>query len=154
MADTAIHDEVETWIREKWLQPRFGREFTKKNARLKSGGEFEFDAVSEDGKVVANISTSSLKTASGNRGSGKINKVRSDIYFLLLAEIAEKRMLVLTESDMYEAWLKQIDRGRVPDSIQIRCVEIPGPLREKLEAAQKNASEEVTPPWNRDSASI
>ena len=146
MASTAIQSEVERWIREEWLRRRFGRSFTKKNVRLKSGGEFEFDAVSDDDKVVANISTSSLRTVSGNRGSGKINKVRSDIYFLLLAEAAEKRVMLLTESDMHEAWLKQIDRGRVPDSIQIRCVEIPNPLREKLEAAQKKASDEVTPP--------
>ena len=145
MASTAIQGEVETWIREKWLRPRFGRRFTKKNVRLKSGGEFEFDGISDDDKVVANISTSSLKTASGNVGAGKIYKVRSDIYFLLLAPCAKKLML-LTDSDMHEAWLKQIDRGRVPDSIQIRCVEIPNPLREKLEAAQKKASKEVTPP--------
>ena len=145
MASTAIQSEVERWIREEWLRRRFGRSFTKKNVRLKSGGEFEFDAVSDDDKVVANISTSSLKTASGNVGAGKIYKVRSDIYFLLLAPCAKKLML-LTDSDMHEAWLKQIDRGRVPDSIQIRCVEIPNPLREKLEAAQKKASKEVTPP--------
>ena len=146
MASTAIQSEVERWIREEWLRRRFGRSFTKKKVRLKSGGEFEFDAVSDDDKVVANISTSSLRTASGNRGSGKIDKVRSDIYFLLLAGAAEKRVMLLTESDMHEAWLKQIDRGRVPDSVQIRCVEIPNPLREKLRCAQKKASDEVTPP--------
>ncbi len=145
MASTLIHDEVETWVREKWLRPRLGREFTKKNLRLTSGGEFEFDAVSADEEIVANISTSSLKTASGNVGAGKIAKVRSDIYFLLLAPCLKKLML-LTDSDMHEAWLRQIDRGRVPDSIQIRCVELPNPLREKLRNAQKNASEEQTSP--------
>ena len=145
MADTAIQSEVEKWIREEWLRRRFDRTFTKKNVRLNTGGEFEFDAVSDDGKVVANISTSSLRTAGGNRGAGKINKVRADISFLLLAEAAEKRVMLLTESDMYEALLRQIDRGRVPDSIQIRCVEIPSPLREKLRSAQKKAADEQAP---------
>lgn len=145
MASSTIPSEVETWIREEWLPQRFRRSFTKKKVRLESGGEFEFDAVSDDDEVVANISTSSLKTASGNVGSGKIHKVRSDIYFLLLAPSAKKLML-LTDSDMHEAWLKQIDYGRVPDSIQIRCVEIPNLLREKLRAAQTRASDEVTRP--------
>ena len=145
MASATIPSEVETWIREEWLPQRFRRSFTKKKVRLESGGEFEFDAVSDDDVVVANISTSSLKTASGNVGAGKIHKVRSDIYFLLLAPCAKKLML-LTDREMHEAWLKQIDYGRVPDSIQIRCVEIPNLLREKLKAAQKNASAEVTPP--------
>ena len=144
MASTTIQGEIEQWIREEWLPARFRRTFEKKKVRLASGGEFEFDAVSDDDEVVVNISTSSQKTASGNPGSGKMHKVRSDIYFLLLAPCAKKLML-LTDSKMHEAWLKQSDYGRVPDAIQIRCVEIPDSLQQKLKTAKKKASAEVTP---------
>lgn len=145
MANTRAQRKVEEWIRKEWLPVRFRRPFHCKPQQipLTSGGAFAFDAVSEDGKVVANVSTSTLKTASGNRGSGKINKVRSDIYFLLLAAGAEKKVMLLTERDMYEAWLEETDHGRVPDSVLIRCVDIPGPLREKLERARRNAIDEM-----------
>ena len=144
MANTAVQHEVETWIRKKWLEPRFGREFKKKNVRLEPGGKFEFDAVSDDGKIVANISTSASKTAGGNPGIGKINKVRSDIYFLLLST-ADRTLMLLTERDMCEWWLRERDNGRVPVCIEFRHVEIPVRLNEKLETSRRKASKEVRP---------
>ena len=81
------------------------------------GGVFDFDAVSDDGKLVANISTSGSKTASGKNAVGKMLKVRSDIYFLFLTK-AERTLVLLTEHDMYEQWLKEVENGRVPSSIE------------------------------------
>jgi len=144
MASTVIQGEVETWIRERWLRERFGQEFTKRNVPLTSGGEFEFDAVSDDGKTVANISTSGPKTAGRNPGSGKINKVRSDIYFLLLST-ADRKLMLLTEGEMCEWWLRERDKGRVPVCIEFRHVDIPEGLNEELEASRRKASCEVTP---------
>jgi len=40
----------------------------------RSGGVFDFDAVSDDGKIVASISTSGSKTATGKYAVGKMNE--------------------------------------------------------------------------------
>ena len=101
MADTSVQVMVEGWVRREWLPHRYGQPFSRGRVDLSSGGVFEFDAVSADGTIIANISTSGLKTATGNYGSGKVQKVRSDIFFLLLAKAARK-VVLLTEPDMYQ----------------------------------------------------
>lgn len=144
MANTEAQRKVEAWIREEWLELRFGCEFKKKKVRLEPGGEFEFDAVSDDGRIVANISTSGSKTARGKPGIGKVNKVRSDIYFLLLST-ADRTLMLLTEPDMYELWLREKDKGRVPVRVEFRHVRIPGDLNQRLKDARGEASREVQP---------
>ena len=147
MARSGAQLEVEQWIRTKWLPGFLGRDFQAKAERipLKSGGFFKFDAVSADGQIVANISTSRYRTTKGKIGSGKMHKVRSDIYFLCLAS-AEEKLMLLTETDMHDAWCKEAHSGRVPDAIEILLVkDIPDDLRENLERARLKASREVTP---------
>ncbi len=123
---------------------RYGQRFSRERIPLTSGGVFDFDAVSADHKTVAVISTSGSKTASGNPGVGKMNKIRSDIYFLLLAS-AERKLVLLTEQDMYARWVKEVENGRVPSSIEFVRVEIPTDLDLKLRASRQEASREVTP---------
>ncbi len=69
------------------------------SARLSSGGVFEFDAVSLNGKIIANISTSRGTNVSGKRAVGKTHKIRSDMFFLLLVP-ADDLSVILTERDM------------------------------------------------------
>ena len=123
---------------------RYGQQFSREGISLTSGGVFHFDAVSADHKVVAAISTSGFKTASGKPGAGKMNNMRSDIYFLFLAS-AERKLVLLTEQDMYARWVKEIENGRVPRSIEFARVEIPAHLDVKLRASRQRASREVTP---------
>jgi hypothetical protein len=63
--------EVEDWVRRNWMPTQYGAKFSRARLRLRSGGVFDFDAVSEDHSIMASISTSG---ASGNQGSGKILK--------------------------------------------------------------------------------
>lgn len=143
MADTRAQVMIEDWVRRKWMPKRYGQRFSRERLELTSGGEFDFDAVSADGTIVANISTSGLKTARGKYGSGKVLKVRSDIFFLLLAR-APRRLMLLTESDMYDRWLSEAEAGRVPHSIEFAHVDIPRVLDLRLKAARESASREVT----------
>ncbi len=71
-----------------------------------------------------------------------MNKIRSDILFLLLAK-ADRKLVVFTERDMYEWWNREDARGRVPGGIEFKLVEIPEDLRAKLEKAQREASREM-----------
>jgi hypothetical protein len=109
--------------------------------KLRSGGVFDFDAVSDDHSIVATISTSASKTAGGKHAVGKILKLRSDMLFLTLVE-AKRRVIVLTEQDMHIQCGKETTGGRVPPEIEFACAPIPEELRSRLVAARLVASRE------------
>lgn len=144
MADTRVQLEAEDWVRRNWMPLHLGSTFRRERLRLRSGGVFDFDAVSADNKIVASISTSGCKTASGKLGVGKMLKIRSDMLFLLLVE-ADRRIIVLTESDMYDQCLREREGGRVPVEIEFVCACLPDELKGKLLEARGLASQEVSP---------
>ncbi len=145
MADTTVQTEVERWVRSNWLFREYGCTFRRDEVNLGCGGVHSFGAVSEDGRIVASILTSSAITPGGKRGAGKLLKIRSDMYFMLLAENVDQRLILFTEPDMLELCEEERARGKVPDSTRFRWVAIPEELRERLEAARRVASREVTP---------
>jgi hypothetical protein len=122
----------------------FGQQFYKERVKLTCGGFFEFDAVSEDKTIVANISTSGARTASGRHAVGKKMKLRSDIYFLLLTK-APRKLIVLCESDMHALCKREYDAGRIPKEIEFLLVSLPAKLAIKLAAARRISSNEVSP---------
>lgn len=144
MADTRAQLEVEDWVRKNWMPVEFGQQFHRERVPLISGGVFDFDAVSADGTIVASISTSGATTSSGKRAVGKLLKIRSDMLFLLLAE-AQRRLVVLTERDMYDLCLSEAKAGRVPEEIEFAHVSIPEGLEGRLKDSRKRASSEVSP---------
>lgn len=144
MANTLVQLEVEDWVRREWMPSKFETKFSRERVRLSSGGVCDFDAVSADGKIVAAISTSGALTASGKYAVGKMLKIRSDMYFLLLAQ-AERRIVVLTERSMYEQCMKEASGGRVPSSIEFVNAIIPNDLDTRLRASRSIASLEVLP---------
>ena len=144
MANTTVQLEVEDWISRNWLPQKFGKRFYRERLRLSPGGLFDFDAVSEDEQIVAVISTSGAKTRRGRAGAGKLMKIRSDVYFLLLIESA-KRVVVFTEKDMFVRFNREQQAGRVPPEIESYQAEIPVELRRRLETARKASIDEVEP---------
>ena len=141
MADTRIQLEVEDWVRRNWMPIHFGTKFTRDRMPLRSGGVFDFDAVSDDHSIVATISTSGSKTSGGKHAVGKILKLRSDMLFLTMVQ-AKRRVVVLTEQDMHRQCEKEVAGGRVPPEIEFVCAEIPDDLRLRLVAARSKASSE------------
>ena len=141
MADTRIQLEVEDWVRRNWMPTQYGMKFSRERLTLRSGGVFDFDAVSADHSIVATISTSGSKTSSGNHGSGKILKLRSDMLFLTMVN-ARLRIIILTEQDMCDQREKEAAGGRVPPEITFICAVIPDDLRKRLIAARTKASGE------------
>ena len=143
MADTSVQRRVADWIVSKWAEPQFGAPCYKRKLALTCGGVYEFGLVCEDKGVVGTISTSKLALPNGKMGVGKVTKVRSDIYFLLLVE-AKRRVVILTDTDMYHWWkTEQDERKRVPESIQFVTLNLPSELRDELESSRKRASDEV-----------
>ncbi len=143
MAQTNVQLEVEDWVRKEWLSGQFGQRFSRERLNLISGGVFDFDAVSGDGKIVASISTSGALTARGKLAVGKVTKIRSDILFLLLVS-CERRVIVLTESTMLQLCQKEMAAGRLPRTVEFLHADIPQGLKNRLAASQRAASREMT----------
>lgn len=144
MADSSFQRQVEQWVRDHCLAERYSQRFSREKVRLSSGGEYSFDAVSADRQIVATISTSGSRTASGKMGAAKLHKIRADLYFLLLAPAA-RRVVVLTEADMMQLCEKERADGRIPQGVELLHAVLPRQLVDALKAARKIASRETTP---------
>lgn len=132
------------------MPSHFGAKFSRERLPLRSGGVFDFDAVSEDSSIVATISTSGSKTSGGKNAVGKILKLRSDMLFLTMVA-AKRRVIVLTEKDMFDQCKKEIAGGRVPQEIEFVCAQIPAELSTRLIAARLKASGESSGTTTLDS---
>jgi hypothetical protein len=141
MADTRVQIEVEDWVRQHWMPTNYGMSFYRERLKIRSGGVFDFDAVSGDKSIVATVSTSGAKTSSGKHAVGKILKIRSDMLFLTMVD-ASRRVVVLTEHDMYEQCLRETGGGRVPPEIEFVYAPLPDELNKRLVAARQKASVE------------
>ena len=141
MEDTRVQLEVEDWVRQQWMPQYFGMNFYRERLKIRSGGVFDFDAVSGDKSIVATISTSGAKTSGGKHAVGKILKIRSDMVFLTMVE-AKHRLVVLTELDMYEQCLREAAGGRVPPEIEFAFAAVHEELNARLVAARQKASVE------------
>ena len=120
MADTKAQVEAEKWIRENELPRVFGQRFLQRSLQLRSKGEFKFDAVSDDNKIVAVISTSGGVTAGGKQGTSKLLKIRSDVYwFLMLESQPDRRILVFTDQAMIDLINEEKKEGEVSGRIRI-----------------------------------
>ena len=119
----------------------FRKEILERTSQASIRGVFDFDAASDDGSIVATISTSGSKTSGMKHAVGKILKLRSDMLFLTMTQ-AERRVIVLSERDMLDQCKKELAGGRVPPEIEFVCAEIPGELRARLVAARLEASGE------------
>jgi hypothetical protein len=123
------------------MPAHFGAKFSRERLRLRSGGVFDFDAMSEDQTLVTTISTSGSKTSGGQNAVGKILKLRSDMLFLTMVE-AQRRVIILTERDMCDQCERKLAAGRFPPEIEFFCAEIPDQLGVRLVAARLKASGE------------
>jgi hypothetical protein len=144
MADTRCQVECEDWIRREWMPAVFGQPFYRERVQLTSGGVFDFDAVSADQTIIASISTSGSRTASGNYATGKMMKLRSDILYLLMTNAA-RRLVILCETDMYERCQRELTAGRLPKEIEFLHAPLPDALAVRLFAARQIGSNEVSP---------
>jgi hypothetical protein len=123
MANTAyLRKVVEEHIRGV-LRERHGVGFSARFLPLRSGGQHEFDAVSDDGYVIASIKSASGLTAGGRRPAGKVKDCTAELYFLSLVD-APTRMLILTTPSFYDIFIKDM-RGKVAEGITVECIPLP-----------------------------
>ncbi len=146
MADTSAQRSAEFWIVSHFLPDHFyGTSFSSKKLSLKWGGQFAFDAVSQDGKIVGLISTSAALTASGKQAMAKFQKLKADALYLLNINSAEQRLMIFTEISMLEHFEKEKMGGRFPPEIMFLHAPLPVDIHSMVLAARHIASTETSP---------
>ena len=144
MADNTVHTEAEKWIREVSLPKKYGQSFRQKNLVVQSRGQIKFDAVSDNGEIVAMICTSAGFMSSGKVATDELMKVRSDaLRFLMLEATPQKRLMIFTDQSMIDVVKDEKKKGRFPSELEILRVKLPPDLAAKVAESQRIASEGV-----------
>jgi hypothetical protein len=88
------------------LRRKFGMKFSLK--RLEHSMNHEFDAVSEDESIIAEVKSNGLnkKTVKGNLLRSAVRDNYSSACLLLLTTIAKKKLLVLTDKNIRDLYTK------------------------------------------------
>jgi len=143
MADTTLLKYVvEPYVR-GILQREYGCPFHCRRLTLSTGGSHEFDAVSEDGQVVASIKAASGRTAGGKNPSGKIKDAEAELYYLTLAP-GRERLLVLTDPEFHDIMVRRLS-GRLASGLALRLIPLPLEMMQQVRKIQEKASAEVSP---------
>lgn len=146
MADTSAHRIAEEWVTSHFLKEKFrGTDFSGRKLTLKWGGQFAFDAVSKDGKIVALVSASPARTANGNVAAGPVRKLKADALYLLHVVGAERLLLIFTEDSLLKTFEKERDSGRFPPEIELLAAPLPKEIQSQVLAARRLASLETSP---------
>lgn len=143
MADTRYYKtHVEPYVRAQ-LAAIHGMPFESRVLMLTTGGTHEFDAVSEDGSIVASIKSLSAKTKRGKRPAARYSTCLAELYFLSLVD-APTRMLVLTTPEWHTMFERYID-GRLARGLSIELIKLAPELQIEVDRHRDVASDEVSP---------
>ena len=124
MADSI--KDIENWIRNEFLLKKYNQAFAKRKLAVQSGGEMEYDAVSEDGKIVCILSTSRGMTAEGKPDADVLSNIREKILWTVsLNEKPEIIAFVYTEKSMGELLKQEKERGRLPKQMKMVQAKMP-----------------------------
>jgi hypothetical protein len=133
MADNKAQIEAVNWIRETYLPKKYGQSFRQKNLELQSRAQAKFDAVSDDGEVVAVISLNVGFTSGGRKNEDELNQTRSAaLRFLMLDYIPKERLMIFTEQSMIDLVKDEKKRDRFPKALKIVKVKLPADLAARV----------------------
>jgi hypothetical protein len=132
---------VEPWIRER-LAERYGQRFAPRVLPLEPGGSHEFDAVSNDGRIVASIKANSGLTSGGNHPTGKVATCLNEVYFLTLVD-AQERLLVLTNPEFYGIFTGRT-AGQVARGVKVELLPLPPDMQRTVDGVTELASKEMS----------
>jgi hypothetical protein len=146
MTNPNAQSEAVDWIRKQYLPKKYGQPFHEKSLELQSKALAKFDAVSEDGEIVAAISMRVGFSPGGRKNEDDLSKTRSDaLRFLMLDYIPKERLMIFTEQSMIDVVKDEKKRDRFPKALKIVKVKLPADLEARIEEAQRTASDEDPP---------
>lgn len=134
MSDTSqLKQDVEEHVR-SWLANRYsGRKFTSSKVGFDGGGRVEFDAVSDDGTIVAAILANRAKTRSGNDNTGGLRKALLDLCQLrLLPARHSAKLMVLTDQEFIKRIEARAKKSVGKGDVQLLYCPLPPPPRSNL----------------------
>ncbi len=125
------------------LEDAFRVPFTSERLVLSTGGDHEFDAVSQDKQVVCSIKTHSGITSGGKNPAAKVQSAVAELYYLSLVD-APTRVLVLTDPQFYSIMKSQIeDKRRLAPGIRLQLMVLPAHIQVQIRSVQDQASREM-----------
>ena len=137
---TAVADHVRDV-----LSARYQTVFRRKRQRLQPGGYHEFDAVSENGRIVAAVKTA---TATGRHPASNMANCLAELYFLSMAP-GRRKILVLTSPEFHEMFRTAM-AGKIPGNVEIMYVPLPADVAERVAAVQRAGTDETQPVLDAD----
>ncbi len=146
MANTSAQKRAAEWVRNNWLNDRFGKPFEKKAYRLDTGAEIKFSAVNQEGDIIAFISTSTPLVPNGSIGSGKMSKIRADALFLSMLKGDLQRLLIYTDQNMANLVEGEHRAGRLPKNISVLHAPLPDNIQHEVSTSRMKASQELAGP--------
>jgi hypothetical protein len=136
-----IKTKIHPYVRD-WLKERYGITFGKSRVHLQGCEGFHvFDAVSTDGKIVAEIKAASGRTSGDKSPAGKRASAFEQLYYLSLAT-AETKLLVLTDPEFFHI-IRKKSTGKLPSNIQLLYCPLPTELAAVIRSVTRKASEEI-----------
>ncbi len=138
---TLIKTLIEPYVRE-WMATEFpGHQFKETRVHLISGGNHKFDAVSEDGTIVAEILSNGAKTRGGNENTGGVRKAEGDLLRFFGIDDQTKKILVFTDPAFLDL-IRRRTAGLGIERLTLVHCKLPAKLESKLQETRKSASEE------------
>ncbi len=142
MANTSyLRYTVEPWVRDQ-LADRYGQRFAPVVLPLAPGGTHEFDAVSDDRRIVVSIKANSGLTSGGNHPTGKVATCLNEVYFLTLVD-ADVRLLVLTNPG-FHAIFTRATAGQIAPGVGVQLLPLPSELQRTVDGITALASREMS----------
>jgi hypothetical protein len=132
---TAVEDHVRDV-----LSAEYQIVFRRQRVKLQPGGYHEFDAVSDNGRVVASVKTAA---ATGRHPGGTLTNCLAELYLLTIVR-AHKKILVLTSPDFHRMFMAAM-AGKVPNGIAIMHVPLPAEIQARVESVQQAGTDETQP---------
>ena len=143
---TEFKTHIEPFVQKKlgkWFSGHVFEEKALQVGKRKDGTNayHKFDAVSEDGTIIASIKSHSWKTSGDKRPAGKIGAIYQSLYFLSLVK-ADTKLLILTDEETYKGFLKDSD-GKVTKDIRIKFCRLSPQLEKLAVNLHKRARQEI-----------
>lgn len=142
MADTRkIKTVIEPSVR-NWLSKQFpGHRFAEKPVQLLSGGSYVFDAVAEDGSIVAAILCNRAATRTGRENTGGVRKALTEVGYLKGVPAEVTKVMVFTDDGFCQVIRRRAGRLGM-DGIQMIVCKLPPELEALLREILDKASYE------------
>jgi hypothetical protein len=132
---------VEPWVRDR-LAEQYRQGFAPRVLRLAPGGSHEFDAVSDDGRIVVSIKANSGLTSGGNYPTGKVATCLNEVYFLTQVD-ADVRLLLLT-NPAFHAIFTKATTGQIAPGIGVELLPLPPDMQRTVDGVTELASREMS----------